>query len=182
MAGEHPGEAAQAAVSPLNFRGVAEATRAGFRPFRQGEYGGEQVTVKGRTLARGPSKARSRTEWQRLGFAVPDGIVPHATVNGRVGGWHQTWEVFREDQVRRVDAAERERRSASAHRAAETRRAILLKLAEDVPIRVAQLPPNFVGRPSSTSTPAVAVTPLVPGRTATRTSSGESPSTSSGTS
>ena len=83
-----------------NYPTFAAARRAGYRVCKPWEYGGKQITVKGRVLVCGPDEAHSPTEWSRRGYRVRAGQQPHATRSGRVGGKRQVWDVYRKDQVR----------------------------------------------------------------------------------
>ncbi|MCC7542401.1 MAG: hypothetical protein IT379_39650 [Deltaproteobacteria bacterium] len=85
------------------FRTIKAAKSAGFRELRKGEYGGEQITLKGQLLARDPKAALSATAWGEKGCRVRDDAEPHATLTGHVGGAAggktRSWHVYRDDQV-----------------------------------------------------------------------------------
>ena len=76
------------------------AREAGFRERKDWEYGGEEITIKGRLLVRNPKEAHSQSQWSNLGFRVRKGAEPHCrrSVHLQVGG-HVTYDVYREDQV-----------------------------------------------------------------------------------
>jgi len=77
------------------FTSVEEARAAGYERIPYTHYGGERICVEGKLLGKNTVRAKSRTEWESLGYKVPAGTHPHAVVRG----WHQRYEVFRENQV-----------------------------------------------------------------------------------
>jgi hypothetical protein len=82
------------------FKTIKEALQTGFRQRKDWEYGGEEITVKGRLLVRNPKGALSQTEWSKRGYRVRNDAKPHSqrsfysTERG-----HLTYDVYREDQV-----------------------------------------------------------------------------------
>jgi hypothetical protein len=82
------------------FETIRAAKEAGFRQRKEWEYGGEEITVKGRLLVRDPEAALSRTEWSRQGFRVCRDAEPHAHRFAYFErGGHRHYPVYREDQV-----------------------------------------------------------------------------------
>lgn len=83
-----------------DFATCAAAKQAGFRELRPWEYGGTQITVKGKRLARNPETAKSESAWSREAFRVREGEQPHAVVRRQVAGREtKTYPVYRRDQV-----------------------------------------------------------------------------------
>ena len=82
------------------FTTIKRAMKAGYRERKAWEYGGEEITVKGRLLVRNPHEALSRTEWSKRGFNVRKVAQPHCnrSVYSTERG-HISYEVYRKDQV-----------------------------------------------------------------------------------
>lgn len=99
------------------FKTIKAACEAGFRAIPQGYYGGEQIVVKGRLLAKDPIRAKSRTEWKALGYTVPDDAEPHGFFYSQSHGRSFHYSVYREDQVVPL-SEESKRRSKAAKTAA----------------------------------------------------------------
>ena len=82
---------------PTTIKAVKEA---GFRARKDWEYGGEEITVKGRLLVRNPKEALSQTEWSRRGFRVRKDAQPLCIRSASLqAGKTVRYPVYREDQV-----------------------------------------------------------------------------------
>lgn len=79
---------------------IKAARAAGYCKLQPWEYGGEQITVKGRVFARAPKEAYSITEWSRRGYRVRADAKPHCERSHHFRGQGTvTYPVFRDDQV-----------------------------------------------------------------------------------
>jgi hypothetical protein len=82
------------------FETIKAANEAGFRERKKWEYGGEEITVKGRLLVRNPREAISKSAWSKQGFCVPRDAEPHSDRFAYFeGGGNRHYPVYREDQV-----------------------------------------------------------------------------------
>ena len=84
------------------FNSIKAAKAAEFRERKDYEYGGEEITVKGKRLVKNPKEAISKTEWRKRGRAVKTGETPHAERYINSHGHAQYYNVFREDQTRKL--------------------------------------------------------------------------------
>jgi hypothetical protein len=79
---------------------IKAAAEAGFCKRKDHEYGGEEITVKGRLLVRDPKEAYSTTEWSKRGYRLRKGAQPHCLRSARIADRKKvTYAVYREDQV-----------------------------------------------------------------------------------
>jgi len=83
------------------FTTIKAAKQAGYRTRKKWEYGGQEVTVKGRLLVRHPKAAVSKTEWSKRGYRVLDEAVPHSSRTFAFkSGASYTYDVYRDDQLK----------------------------------------------------------------------------------
>jgi RNase P/RNase MRP subunit p29 len=82
------------------FTKIKAAMQVGFRERKGWEYGGEEITVKGRLLVRNPIEAVSKTEWSKRGYRVRQDAQPHCYRSIHfTGRGSVTYAVYRDDQV-----------------------------------------------------------------------------------
>src|SRR6266404_1097013 len=78
------------------FNTIKAAKQVGFRERKDWEYGGEEITVKGRLLVRNPKEALSQTEWSKRGYRVRRDAQPHSYRYGFTGQRRVTYDVYRD--------------------------------------------------------------------------------------
>lgn len=80
---------------------IKAAKALGYHIRRPDEFGGEGITIKGRTLHRNCMTALSTTAWREQGYRIRKGEVPHVMLRRRLYDAGKTVEyaVYREDQV-----------------------------------------------------------------------------------
>lgn len=112
------------AICGVTFSTLKAAREAGFREPSAAEYGGERIELKGHILLRGAKRAKSKSEWEREGYCVKDGMTPHGQLHARAHGRSMHYSVYRDDQVepkKPISSEKRGARQAAARKAAATR-------------------------------------------------------------